>query len=267
LGSLCGFKPFFLSFWGSDIFSFPRKGFLNKAIILYNLRKADKIFSSSQVMAKEILNYTRKQVLVIPFGIDIDQFKNLEASLGDETVIGIAKALEKEYGIEFLIKAFKFLKEWHPHVKMKLIIAGEGSKRKELENLVQSLNLSAFIFFAGHVPHAAMPAFYNKITIAVFPSLQESFGVSAIEASACERPVVVSDVGGLPEVIENGVSGLVVPAKDINALAEAIAYLIENKEVAKEIGRRGRMRVMTYYNWDDNVNQMAEIYQNTFSKS
>ena len=98
-------------------------------------------------------------------------------------------------------------------------------------------------------------------TISVFPSMNESFGVSVIEASACEKPVIVSNVGGLPEVVENGVTGIVVPPANTLELSKAIEKLILDKTLRIKMGKAGRDRVETMYNWENNVSEMIDIYK------
>jgi glycosyltransferase involved in cell wall biosynthesis len=88
----------------------------------------------------------------------------------------------------------------------------------------------------------------------------ESFGVAVVEASACEIPVVVSDVGGLPEVVENNISGFIVKSRDPEAAAIAIEKLILSKSLRLKMGNAGRERVLQNYNWTNNVTLVIEIY-------
>ena len=99
----------------------------------------------------------------------------------------------------------------------------------------------------------------------VFVSLSiedsESFGVAVIEASACEKPVVVSRVGGFPEVVENNVTGIIVEKENVKEAADAMLKLIKDKYLREEMGKAGRKRVIKYFNWDENVTQMLNIYR------
>lgn len=99
------------------------------------------------------------------------------------------------------------------------------------------------------------------LTVSVSVSDSESFGVAVIEASACAKPVVVSNVGGLPEVVEDGVTGIIVPPRDPEATAEAIENLILSQDLRTKMGTEGRKRVGRLFDWDKNVKQMAKIYQ------
>ncbi len=264
LGALSNFHPFILSVWGGDIFTFPRKSFLHKEMLKYNLRKADKILSTSHIMAKETKLYTNKSIEVTPFGIDINIFKPmLVDSLfsTDDIVIGTVKALEKIYGIEYLIRAFKLVSDKYKTLPLKLLIIGGGSLEKELKELTQNLNIENKTIFVGKVPFQDVPKYHNMLSVSVSVSNNESFGVSIIEASSCSKPVIVSNVGGLPEVVEDGISGLIVPPKDPEQTAKAIEKLILDEDFRKKIGKNGRIRVNKLYNWDENVAQMINIYK------
>jgi glycosyltransferase involved in cell wall biosynthesis len=97
--------------------------------------------------------------------------------------------------------------------------------------------------------------------VSVIPSLEEGFGIPAAEAMGCEVPVVASDAGGLPEVVENGVTGLVVPRGDPGALAKAIATLLQDPERRRVMGRAGRQRALRLFDWDRSAEQFEQLYR------
>jgi L-malate glycosyltransferase len=271
IGALSRFHPYILSVWGADIFEFPHKSLLHQEMLKFNLRKADKILSTSHFMAKATNAYTPKPLEITPFGIDLTVFKPQKVkSLFSENslVIGTIKALEEQYGVEYLIKAFSILHTKYPNLSLKLLIVGGGSLEHSLKALVKNLNLENDTVFTGRVDYSLIPSYHNMLSIYAALSVidSESFGVAVIEASACEKPVVVSAVGGLPEVVENGVTGFIVPAKNSEKGAEAIEKLILNQELRLKMGQAGRTRVSRIYNWADNVKQMINIYDDV-SKS
>lgn len=264
LGALSGFHPFILSVWGSDVFDFPNISFLHKAVIKYNLAKADKILSTSKVMATETNKYTDKEVVVTPFGIELDKFKPLEVnSLFDKNdiVIGTVKTLEEKYGIEYLIKAFAIVKDKHKYLPLKLLIVGDGSLSMVLKNLTYDLSIEKDTIFTGKIAHELVPVYDNMLSVSVSVSNSESFGVAVIEASACGKPVVVSDVGGLPEVVKDGITGIVVPPRNPQKTAEAIEKLVLDDSMRKQMGAAGREHVAKFYDWNKNVEQMVDIYR------
>jgi glycosyltransferase involved in cell wall biosynthesis len=266
IGALAGFQPFVLSVWGADIFDFPHQSVLHKELIKYNLKKAHTILSTGHIMAQEIGNYSTKAVEVTPFGIDLTLFKPRPVeTLFDENdiVIGTVKTLEPKYGLEYLIKAFKILKVKHRALPLKLLIVGGGSQEQDLKKLVKELQIENDTIFTGRVSYDQISNYHNMLSIFVALSVldSESFGVAVIEASACEKPVVVSNVGGLPEVVENDVTGFIVPPRQPDKAAEAIEKLILDKDLRVKMGRAGRERVKKLYNWDGNVRQMIGIYE------
>lgn len=262
IGAFLNFHPFAVSVWGSDIFDFPKRSFMHKLVTKFVLYKADYILSTSHAMARETSLYAKGNVEVTPFGIDIQQFKNKTVASvfhKNDIVLGTIKSLDVIYGVEFLIKAFKIVKDKHPAVPLKLLIVGDGEQEKYLKNLAKQLKINSDTVFTGKVPHSDVVSFHNMISIFVNVSLRESFGVSVLEASACEKPVVVSNVGGLPEVVEDGVTGIIVPPEDEYKTAEAVELLLDEK-IREKMGRAGRERVLRMFNWEDNVTQMKNIY-------
>jgi glycosyltransferase involved in cell wall biosynthesis len=265
LGALSGFNPYILSVWGADIYNFPKKNKLFEYVFKFSLNKADKILSTSHTMAGEISFFTKKQIIVTPFGIDIEKFKNFFSKTpfnSKDIIIGTVKSLEKKYGIDVLIKAFTFLKNKYQDLQLKLLIVGKGSEEKNLKKLANDLGIRKDVLFTGFINQSEVPQYQNMLHIFVSVSIyeSESFGVAVLEASACEKPVVVSNVGGLPEVVEDGKTGFIVEKQNPIKTAEAIEKLLLNKSLREQMGKNGRKRVIEKYNFSDNVDQMVEIY-------
>ena len=215
-------------------------------------------------MAQEIKKYTRKDIKVIPFGVDLNVFKSFDAPHvfnRNAILIGSIKTLEKGYGMEYLIDAFAVLKKRVESLPLKLLIVGRGSLEKDLKAKVKDLKIESETVFTGYISPSEIPFYQNMLSIAVFPSLSESFGVSVVEAMACEKPVIVTDVGGLPEVVEAGVTGLIVPSADSAKLADAIETLVKNEALRNSMGEQGRLRVEKLYDWKNNLASMISVYE------
>ncbi len=270
LGALSKFHPYIISVYGSDVFNFPQKNIFNKTILKFNLSKANKILSTSNVMVKEIENYSSKYIEVIPFGIDLDLFKPFIPQNNffekNDIVIGTVKTLEEKYGIEYLIRAFMLVKEHHPEIPLKLLIVGKGTKEIYYKKLVSELGISELTKFTGFISPQEIPFYHNLIDISVFVSLEESFGVSVLEASACAKPVIVSNAGGLPEIVENNKTGIIVEKQNVEETAAAIEKLLLDKPLRTKFGNFGRERVRAHFNFNNNVNQMINIYDKILSK-
>ncbi|HOL22413.1 MAG TPA: glycosyltransferase [bacterium] len=265
LGALSGFQPYIISVWGSDVYDFPKRSFINKLILKFNLSKANIILSTSHVMAKETSQYTKKPIIVTPFGVDIEKFKlTSENKINSKLIFGTIKTLDPKYGIDILIQAFalvyKRLKD--ENVESELHIIGGGPSEFELKKLVESLNLKDYVRFVGKVTHDCVPKYLNSFDVFVALSIDnsESFGVAVVEASSCSLPVVVTSVGGLPEIVSDNFTGYIVPPNDPVTAADKMFDLSMNFEKRKYFGKNGRLLVEEKFNWNDNVNRMLEIY-------
>ncbi|RKY81512.1 glycosyltransferase family 4 protein [candidate division KSB1 bacterium] len=260
-GALSNFHPYIISVWGSDIFDFPRRSVFHRYLLKYSLNKADCVTATSRVLTAETKKYltSSKPLHTIPFGVDLHRFKSeKQHEVRDEIVAGIVKNLEPVYGYETLIKAFSIVVRSNPNIK--LLIIGKGSLEGKLKKQCKALNIEKNVEFAGYISNKNVPEYLNKMDMFILPSLQETFGVSAVEASACGLPVIASDVCGLPEVVINNKTGLLVKKGDPEALAEAIIKLADDRELRRKMGKAGRYFIKKNYKWDDNAEEMDKLY-------
>ncbi len=269
MGVLSGYHPLIISIWGADVYNFPKSN-LNRRFLEFTLNRADAITSTSQVMAKEASKYTKNLIEVIPFGVDLHFFKPFklhEKSKDGSIVIGTVKSLEEKYGIDLLIKAFSILKLKYPNRNLRLTIVGGGSKEESLKKLARDLRVFDYINFTGPVNHSEIPKYLNTfdVFVALSRDVSESFGGAVVEAMACALPVVVSNIGGLPEVVEDGVTGFVVPSEDPDSAARAIERILVDEDLCERMGKAGRERVERLYNWENNVSMMIGLYERILS--
>lgn len=257
-GALCRYHPFVISTWGTDIFEAPRKNMIFRNLVKYNLKKADYITATSQALTRETMLYTEKKVCTIPFGIDTSRFHKYGRDNGDKITIGIVKSLEEAYGIKYLIEAFSKLCTRHNNLQ--LLIVGSGTQYEEMLELCKKTGIDRLVTFTGKVPNEEVPRYLNTMDIFVMPSLTESFGVAALEAQACEIPVVATNIGGIPEVVQDNKTGFLVKPNDSNALADKIEQLIESKDMRDNMGIQGRRFVEEKYCWQKNVDDMYNLY-------
>ncbi len=161
-------------------------------------------------------------------------------------------------GIRFLVEAVAQLKPQYPNLR--LILAGDGFERPALQQLAEERGIAGDVTFLGWVPNVDLPQYYRAAILSVIPSLEEGFGIPAAEAMGCEVPVVASDAGGLPEVVEDGVTGLVVPRGDTAALTAAIGSLLGDPERRRRMGVAGRARALRLFDWDRSAEQFERLY-------
>jgi glycosyltransferase involved in cell wall biosynthesis len=172
--------------------------------------------------------------------------------------LGFVKHLRVKYGPEYLIRAMEVVVREYPQTR--LLMAGSGPLRSSLEALTQQLGLTRTISFLGAVEHRQVPEILKNVDIFVMPSIQEEFGVAAVEAQAMEIPVVATRVGGVPEVVSDGETGILVEPGNSGQLAQAILTLIENPALRRQMGERGRRHVLDNYRWEDNAALMERLY-------
>jgi glycosyltransferase involved in cell wall biosynthesis len=220
-------------------------------------------------MAARVREYTTKDVIWTPFGVDCAQFNGdgPNAARADiPLTIGTVRPLEQGYGIEHLIQAFAVLRSRPLASGLRLLIVGDGAERRPLERLASTLGVGAVTEFVGAVPHDRIPDYLRRFSVYVAPSVhEESFGVAVLEASACGVPVIASKVGGLPEVVQDGMTGVLVPPADHVALADAIEGLLTNGTLRRQMGEQGRRFVHDSYAWDTTALTMEALYDRIVS--
>lgn len=277
LARLANAKPLLLSVWGSDVYDFPEKSVVHRKLVKRNIEFADAVASTSVAMANRVQAWSRpNKVFITPFGVDEERFFPTDKDdyeNGERLItIGTVKTLTRKYGIDTMIKAFAVLmdrlrdkRHLGSSVRLRLRIVGKGYQDRELRDLCRALKISEFVDFVGSVPHSEVPSELHKLDIYVALSRldSESFGVAVLEASACEKPVIVSDADGPKEVTLHNVTGIVVPRESPEAAAEAMWKLICDLELRKRMGRNGRRHVLENYTWKKSVNAMVNAYSKT----
>jgi glycosyltransferase involved in cell wall biosynthesis len=261
-----GFHPCIITGWGADIFDSPSNPIM-RMILKYSFSKADAITVLSEITRKEIKKLTSKSITLIPFGVPTDRYKPREIKEIDSFIrIGTIRTLSEKYGVEFLIRAFAKI---HTEFSLaRLEIVGDGPQRNMLKKLCEDLDITNKVTFHGYINQHSEPEKYMNLlqSFDIFAILSvldsETFGVAAVEASACGIPVIATRVGGLPEVVEDGVTGILVPASDSDKTAEALKKLLESKELRSSMGKNGRIKVLKQYDWKNNLQTMINLYRN-----
>jgi len=279
MGALTGAHPLLLSVWGCDVYDFPETSPFHRCLMRWNLKSADQILSTSKAMAERTRTLLDRPITVTPFGIDTNLFTpavRRETTIVSgvridpaDIVIGTIKTLEPKYGVEYLIDAFHLVAQRHPSLPLKLVIVGGGGLRPHLERQVCRLGIASRTAFTGPVGHTQVPGYTRLLDVGAYLSVfdSESFGVSVLEACACAKPVVVSNVGGLPEVVLDGITGLVVPPRSSESAAVALERLILDLDLRRRLGMEGRRRVEEVYSWKASVDIMLDIYQGVLEES
>lgn len=251
-----------LTTFGSDVLVFPRKSFLHRWFLTGNMRSYDLVVTPSAMMTKACREiHPGGNFVQIPVGVDAVRFSGPAAAREPKKfIIGACRALTPVYGVDLLISAFaQFVKRWNPE-GAELHIIGVGYQREQLEEQARQLGLADKVTFHGLVSQQAVIENLRKWHLAVMPSRSEALGVSAIEASACGVPVLATNVGGLPEVVLNGETGLLSEPK-AETLAEKIGLLFRDENLRSRLGANGRAFASTKYS----LARMIESYEDLYS--
>lgn len=272
-GSMCAFskvRPFWLSVWGTDVYAFPKKSFLHKWLVKYTLAKAAHVLSTSHSMAEETKKYTDKPIPITPFGVDMELFspvKRTRPADDGRFVIGTVKTLEKNYRIDDILRAASMVLEQRPEIPLEIRIAGTGTQKEELRALGKALGLDDRIIWLGQIPQQQAAQEFANMDVAIVPSIQESFGVSAVEAQACALPVIISDAPGLMEATKPGVTSIVVDRQAPEQIAEKLIWLYDHPEEARAMGQRGRAFVRENYEFDHCFGIVEQLYAEELKKT
>lgn len=173
--------------------------------------------------------------------------------------IGYAGRLARVKGCDLFLRAAALLAEAHPSASF--LIAGSGQEEARLRALADTLGIAPRVTFLGYVDDVA--PFLRSLDVVVVPSLSEAFGLTALEAQALGRPVVASAVGGLTDIVAHGESGLLVPAGDPGAIADAVARLVDDPAYAHRLGEAGSRRAHERFALEPMVQGYLDVYSQT----
>ena len=190
------------------------------------------------------------------------EFRLQYAAPTEKIVMFVGRGV-REKGAQVLIDALPRVRAGHHETK--LVICGGGYKQ-HLMDQAAALGMAPHVYFTGFLRDEALLRLYKVADAACFPSLYEPFGIVALEAMAAETPVIVSDAGGLPEVVEAGVTGTVTWLNNPDSLAWGILSVIQNPMKAKAMADAARERVETVFNWTRLAAQTVEVYDRVWEE-
>ena len=214
------------------------------------------------------LGVSRDRSVFIPNAVDANKFsprvergslRSLSDIPADHILILCPRRLVPKNGVEFLIDGLRLVRQRFE--KISLVIVGDGPEREKLEARASEFGLQNSVVFLGNQSNDNLPRFYADADIVAIPSLKEATSIAGLEAMASARAVVATNVGGLPEIIEDGVSGLLVAPSDPEALALAIMRLIEAPDLREQLGLAARACVERKFTWDQVANETTNAYE------
>ncbi len=255
-------KQVVVSVHGADIF--PLKSKLLRCISKMVLTRCDVVTANSKATKEAVdkLAGGNVNVRIIPMGVDTESFRKM--CDGRQDILFVGRLAEKK-GVKYLIRAFDKISGKHQGTK--LIIVGEGD---ELGRLIAEAKKSRFkdsISFEGAKDHDKLKEYFQKAGVFVMPSIidsegdTEGLGVAALEAMASGVPVVTSNVGGIPDVIKDGINGLLTAPEDPNSIANAVVRLLDDKKMRDNLSEKGRITAVERFSWSMIAKEFEKVYE------
>lgn len=238
--------------------------------------EASEVIVNSNYMKNELqrlFGLPYEKINVIPNGVNMNLFNGIERdynfrrkfAMDNEKIILFMGRLVYEKGIQHLIAAMpKILNGYHD---TKLVICGKGGMIDELKAQVSALGISEKVYFAGYLNGKDVQKMYKAADISVFPSTYEPFGIVALEAMLSENPVVVSDIGGLNEIVQHKENGMKSYCGNPNSIADSILELLYDHKLCAEITKKAKNKVRNEYNWNKISQDTHFAYQKAICQS
>lgn len=246
------------------------EGWVNRVIDRTTMKWATHIVCCSEAVRRSVeqrIGGGKNNFAIIPFGVDTGWFREPRGISGrtialqhELPVIGtVCRLVEPKKGLKYLLEAVAQLEQEAGKPVCQVLLVGEGPAEQSLRALSKRLGISARVAFAG--VRRDIPEVLSLLNIFILPSLYEGFGIAILEAMAAGKPVVATMVGGIPEFVVSGQSGLLVPPGDAPALARAIKQLLDEPEKARAMGRQGQEHVTKHYSIESVVRQHEQLYE------
>jgi glycosyltransferase involved in cell wall biosynthesis len=226
------------------------------------LRSADRIIVTRPGYISACLLGHLQKIRVIPIGVDTEYFRPLNVSrIGDILFISVLDQYHDFKGLDVLLKAVRIAKKTKPDIR--LVVGGSGELVDGYRALASSLGIAENVDFVGYVPARRLVDYYNGCKLFVLPSTdpsRETFGIVLLEAMACGLPVVGTDIAGVAADIQEMGAGIIVKPHDEAALAKAVLSILENEDLASQMGRAGRGLALERYTWKAVSRDIEKVY-------
>ncbi len=238
--------------------------------------EASEVVVNSNYMKNELqrlFGLPYEKINVIPNGVNLSLFNGVERdynfrrrfAMDNEKIILFVGRLVYEKGVQHLISAMP--KILNGYQDSKLVIVGKGGMIDELKAQVDAMGIGNKVYFAGYLQGKDVQRMYKAADIAVFPSTYEPFGIVALEAMLSENPVVVSDIGGLNEIVEHRVNGMKAYCGNPNSIADSILELLFDHKLCSDITKKAKNKVRNEYNWSKIAQDTHFTYQKAICQS
>jgi len=239
--------------------------FLMKAIATFSLRRADSLRAISEATKAQLERWTsRKAIVKFPTWTDIEVFHNAGSSVRHKTerfilYVGVLISLK---GVHFLLESFARIANEMKDTKLVLIgKANDGGYAETLMKLTARLGLDQRVTFMGAMLQSEVAEFMARAQVLVLPSLSEGLGRVLLEAMACGTPVIGSAVGGIPDIIQDGETGFLIPPGEVGALAGRLKWILQHPDQARQIGESARKFARKFFSEELYVKHYSDLIQ------
>ena len=226
------------------------------------IQAADAVIVTCKTFAGQIISLAGigwDKLRIVPKGVDTDLFKPAPSGPPAGRVVGYFKGFRPVNGPRYLVEAIPAVLRSCPDTRLEFV--GAGPLLDECRKLAVELGVADAIRWLPPQTHDRMPAVMSRWSVAVVPALMEAFCIGALESAAMEIPVVASRVGGLVETVRDGLTGILVPPADPQAIARGIVELLDEPPRGRSMGRAGRRVVREEYEWSDSLERLIESYE------
>lgn len=234
------------------------EGFLRRAagLVRFSMRRVAVLAVPSGFL-QDVFARFGMHAHIVPNIIDLDQFHAVERNAGEIHIV-VARNLEPLYDIATALRALALLSRRYSRARMS--VAGSGPERADLERLAAELGIAGRVRFTGRLDREEMAALYREASLSLNPALADNMPNSVLEALACGLPVVSTDVGGVPFLVRHGETALLVKPGDAEAMAEAMARLIEDAGLREALVRNG-LEFVRAFTWEKVRAQWFAVYR------
>lgn len=225
--------------------------------------------SSLLEQAEQVFGGVKAKSSYLPYGVECERIREQariaqrdEALQARPYILTVAKLYERK-GIDILLEAIA-------HVKQQLgghrfLFIGDGPEEGKLRRMAVDLHIDSHVVFLGDVPSREVPAFFRNCEFFVLPSRSEPFGIVLLEAMTLDKAIVATRVGGIPEFVKDGETGLLIEPCDSKALAENILRLLQDHELRSRLGKNGLQWVEARYDYRKLILRYEELFQGVCS--
>ncbi|MBI2654824.1 glycosyltransferase family 4 protein [Candidatus Woesearchaeota archaeon] len=265
---LKGDKKLIVTIHGSDLF--PLKNPFFKSLQRNVLKSCDICTVNSEATKNELIKRFpeyKNKAIIIPMGVDTQLFKKNDklkiSKYKNNKIILFAGRLNEQKGAEYLIKAMAIVNKRIKNAK--LLVIGEGEHKKELQKIAYSLNIDN-IEFLGPINQRGLADYYNTADVFVLPSVTsrigtESQGLVLLEAMSCGTPVIGTNTGGIPSIVKNNQTGILVNERNENELSNAITKIMSDRKLLQKLSTNGIKFVKNNYSWDIVAKKFDDLYK------